>query len=96
MVAHQVLVEVLRAEAAVAGAVQRLNLRLAFARYPLGPDLPQTSVKQPGLARVVKPDAPAAKRPLGDAEQRCGVDLVELVGFITVEYTPEFDHPHTL
>ena len=39
---------------------------------------------------------PPTECPLGDAEQRCRIHLVEFAGFITLEYAPELDHAHTL
>ena len=96
VIAHQMLVEMLRREAAVAGAIQRLDLRLPLARHPLARRLAETPVQQAGLAGVLKPDAPTPERPLADAKQRRRIDLVELTGFMTLEHAPELDQPHTL
>ena len=39
---------------------------------------------------------PTAERPLGDTEQLGGFDLIEPVGFMAIQITPDFDHACTL
>jgi hypothetical protein len=58
MIAHQVLVEMLRRETIVAAAIQRLDLRLPLARHPLARGLAQATVQQPALATLLKADTP--------------------------------------
>jgi hypothetical protein len=61
MLTQQVLVEMLRGEAAIAGPIQPLDLLLLLARRTLARGLPQTPVQQAALTRFSEANAPAAE-----------------------------------
>jgi hypothetical protein len=57
------LVEMLGREARVARAIQRLHLIAPIPRNPLARSLAKPTVKQTGLAFVLKPHTPATESP---------------------------------
>jgi hypothetical protein len=96
MIPHKKFVEMLGRKTAIAGAIQRFVLSLTVHRHTLARDMPQPAAKQPRLAALVIPDAPATKRPLTDAQQLSRLQLIELARFIATQNTPKLDQSHTL
>ena len=90
------LVEMLGGEALVAGPVEALDLRLVVQRHPFGGRMAQTAVQKTRLAIVLEAAAPATEGPLAHTQHLSRRDLIELIRFISAQYTPEPDHPHTL
>ena len=96
VIAQQVLVKMLGRETLITRAIQPFDLLLAVTRNPFGRRLAKPAVQQPGLAICLETNTPATERPLGDAKQLSGFDLVEFSQFIAAQNTPELDHSHTL
>jgi hypothetical protein len=83
MIAHKVLVKMPGGEAAVARAIQGFDFLRAVNRNPFARHAAKPAVQQPSIPRFVVTMAPAAERPLGDAQQLRCLDLVEFTRFIT-------------
>src|SRR5665213_3040813 len=66
VIADKVLVEVLGGETAVAVAIQSFDLLFAVNRHPFARRPAEPAVQQTGFSGILKPQAPAAKRPLTD------------------------------
>src|SRR5665213_368817 len=96
VIADKVLVEVLGGETAVAVAIQSFDLLFAVNRHPFARRPAEPAVQQTGFSGILKPQAPAAKRPLTDPKQLSRFQLIEFARFITAQYAPELDHSHTL
>jgi hypothetical protein len=94
--AHQMLVEVLGGEAGIAGPIQadhvlRVGRGRAVARRPSQP-----AVLQALGAALLIPLAPAAERPLADAEQLGRLELAELASVETLVNAEELHLPDAL
>ena len=96
VVAHQVLVKMLRREAAVATAIERLDLHLPIGRHTLAGNLAEPPVQQSGLPILLIALTPTPKRPLANPQQLGCLQLTELRRFIPAQNAQELDHPHTL
>ena len=96
VVTQQMLVKMLGCETLITRAIQPFDRLLAVTRNPLGRRLAKPAVQQSGLAICLETNAPATERPLGDAKQFSGFDLVEFSRLIAAQDTPELDHSHTL
>ena len=96
VVPHQVFVEMLGREAAIAGAVKSLHLILPIRRNPLARRLPKPPVQKPRLAFVLEPPPPPPKRPLAHTQKLRRIQLAELQGFVTAQDIQKFNHTHTL
>ena len=93
---HQVLVKMLRREAAVALAIQSLHLMLPVDRNPPARRFAQPPIQQPGFAIVFEPLPPAPKRPLIDPKQFRRFDLVQFRRLVAAHYARELDHTNPL
>src|SRR3954464_15677415 len=85
-----------RREAAIAGSVQPLDLRLLIHGHPFGRRTPQPTVQQVGRALFLVTAAPATEGPFADPEQLARIDLVGFARLMTVQHAPETDYPHVL
>src|SRR5665213_536841 len=83
-------------ETAVAVAIQSFDRVFAVNRHPLTRGVAEPAVQQTGFSGILKPQAPAAKRPLTDPKQLSRFQLIEFARFITAQYAPELDHSHSL
>jgi len=96
VIAHQVLVEMPRREAQVAGPIETFDLRLVVRRHPFGRRPAQAAIQQTGFALFLVTAAPTTEGSLADAQQLARLDLVEFARLMTVQHAPETDHSHTL
>src|SRR5665213_856642 len=96
MVAHQMLVEMLRREAPIACLVQRLDLGLPVARNPLARHFAKPTVQKTRFALILVALAPPPERPLPDAQKLRCFQLAELRALVTAQHVDKLDHSHTL
>ena len=96
MLAHKMFVGMPRREAAVAGAIQSLDLLLPIQWHPSARSLAETAIQQTRFTSLLVAMTPAAERPLADPEQLRRLHLVELRRLVAIQNAPERHHSHTL
>lgn len=96
VIAHQVLMEMLRRKTYKMPPVKLLHALCRLSRHLTARRLPQPTIHKTSLSILLKAMPPSPERPLPHPQKLGSLHAAQLARFVAIQNTPQLHHPHTL